>query len=113
MSSALLLLTQLIAIVYAGDILSNEFAKGTIKMLLMRPYSRSKILLSKLMGVLVIVVVLVLFQFISSVLTGILFFAKGFTLFDHSFLFASSSYLFTYIEIFIICIVAFNISVIT
>lgn len=42
----------LFVIVVASDIVSNEFAKGTIKMLLIRPYSRWKILLSKLVATL-------------------------------------------------------------
>ncbi|MQR95901.1 ABC transporter permease [Fictibacillus phosphorivorans] len=42
----------LFVIVVASDIVSNEFAKGTIKMLLIRPYSRWKILLSKFVATL-------------------------------------------------------------
>ncbi len=113
MSSNLLLIIQLIVIVYAGDILSNEFSRGTIKMLLMRPYSRSKILFSKLIAILFLVIFFTLFQFTSSVLAGILFFSGGFTLFGQSFLFSSSSYLFQFIEIVIIGLLAFTLSVIT
>jgi ABC-2 type transport system permease protein len=42
-------LIGLFVIVVASDIVSSEFARGTIKMLLIRPYSRWKILLSKLL----------------------------------------------------------------
>ena len=38
-------------IMIAGAIVSEEFSKGTIKLLLIRPHSRSKILLSKLLSV--------------------------------------------------------------
>ena len=47
------------SIIVAGTIVSNEFQKGTIKLLLTRPYSRSKILLSKY-----IVSILCIFLFI-------------------------------------------------
>jgi ABC-2 type transport system permease protein len=43
-------LIGLFVIVVASDIVSSEFSKGTIKMLLIRPYSRWKILLSKLLA---------------------------------------------------------------
>lgn len=45
-------LIGLFVIVVASDIVSSEFAKGTIKMLLIRPYSRWKILLSKFLATL-------------------------------------------------------------
>ncbi|RXZ01330.1 ABC transporter permease [Fictibacillus sp. S7] len=45
-------LLGLFVIVIASDIVAGEFAKGTIKMLLIRPYSRWKILLSKLIATL-------------------------------------------------------------
>ncbi len=37
----------IIIIIVAGSIVSEEFSKGTIKLLLVKPYSRTKILLSK------------------------------------------------------------------
>jgi ABC-2 type transport system permease protein len=45
-------LIGLFVIVVASDIVSSEFSKGTIKMLLIRPYSRWKILLSKFLATL-------------------------------------------------------------
>jgi ABC-2 type transport system permease protein len=45
-------LIGLFVIVVASDIVSSEFAKGTIKMLLIRPFSRWKILLSKFLATL-------------------------------------------------------------
>lgn len=45
-------LIGLFVIVVASDIVSSEFSKGTIKMLLIRPYSRWKILLSKFIATL-------------------------------------------------------------
>lgn len=40
-------LVTIFVVVIAGDIVASEFAGGTIKLLLIRPFSRSKILLSK------------------------------------------------------------------
>lgn len=61
-------------VLIAGAIVSDEFNKGTIKSLLVRPYSRTKILLAKFITVLIIVlfimVVTVILQFI---IGGILF----------------------------------------
>ncbi|MFC0187055.1 ABC transporter permease [Fictibacillus aquaticus] len=45
-------LLGLFVIIVASDIVSNEFSKGTIKMLLIRPFSRWKILLSKFLATL-------------------------------------------------------------
>lgn len=61
-------------VLIAGAIVSDEFNKGTIKSLLVRPYSRTKILLAKFITVLItvlfIMVVTVILQFI---IGGILF----------------------------------------
>ena len=45
-----------IVIMIAGTIVSEEFNKGTIKLLLVKPYSRNKILLSKFITVLIMIV---------------------------------------------------------
>jgi ABC-2 type transport system permease protein len=45
-------LIGLFVIVVASDIVSSEFSKGTIKMLLIRPFSRWKVLLSKFIATL-------------------------------------------------------------
>ncbi|CAN7202577.1 ABC transporter permease [Rossellomorea sp. LjRoot5] len=57
-SSNLLMIIQLFTLIIAGDIVSSEFSSGTIKLLLIRPISRVKILLSKYITVLVIATVL-------------------------------------------------------
>ena len=58
----------------AGSIVSDEFNKGTIKQLLIRPYSRNKILLSKLITVFIVFVVVLLshylFNIVSNIITG-------------------------------------------
>ncbi|MFC7371469.1 ABC transporter permease [Fictibacillus iocasae] len=51
-------LLGLFVIVVASDIVSSEFSKGTIKMLLIRPFSRWKILLSKFLATLLFAILL-------------------------------------------------------
>ena len=45
-----------IVIMIAGTIVSEEFNKGTIKLLLVKPYSRNKILLSKFITILIMII---------------------------------------------------------
>ncbi len=47
-SAASYLLLHLLAIVFAADIVSSEFAEGTVKLLLTRPVGRQRVLASKL-----------------------------------------------------------------
>ena len=56
----------------AGTIVSEEFNKGTIKQLLIRPYSRSKILLSKLITAFIVFVFVLLIYYILSILSNII-----------------------------------------
>ncbi|WP_441895000.1 ABC transporter permease [Paenibacillus sp. YAF4_2] len=60
--------------IIAGDIIAAEFSTGTIKLLLIRPSSRIKILLSKYLAMLLFSMVLLLILFvISFLINGILF----------------------------------------
>ncbi|MCM3338327.1 ABC transporter permease [Paenibacillus sp. MER TA 81-3] len=43
-----------IMIIYASSIISNEYAWGTIKFLVVRPYKRSKILISKFLTIIIL-----------------------------------------------------------
>ncbi len=58
----------------AGSIVSDEFNKGTIKQLLIRPHTRSKILLSKLITAFIVFIFVLLvhylLNFVSSLVTG-------------------------------------------
>lgn len=65
---------SLFTIIIAAGIVSNEFKWGTIKLLLIRPISRSKILLSKYLTVLLFALTLIVFLIAISLLTGALFF---------------------------------------
>ena len=59
-----------IIIMIAGTIMSEEFNKGTIKLLLVKPYSRTKILLSKFITVMLMVIFVVLIMGIMQLLVG-------------------------------------------
>lgn len=58
----------------AGSIVSTEFDKGTIKLLLIRPYSRNKILLSKYIVSLFMIIFAILSAFIMQLIIGGIFF---------------------------------------
>ena len=59
-SAASYLLLHLLAIIFAADIVSSEFAQGTVKLLLTRPVGRSRVLASKLAALLLAVALTVL-----------------------------------------------------
>lgn len=58
----------------ASSIISEEFNKGTIKMLLVRPYSRTKILLSKFITVLLSILFMIFVSYFIQLIVGIIFF---------------------------------------
>lgn len=64
----------IIIVLISGSIVSEEFSKGTIKLLLVKPYSRIKILLSKYITVLLMVLFAVISTFIMQMIIGGLFF---------------------------------------
>lgn len=65
---------SLFTIIVAAGIISNEFKWGTIKLLLIRPISRTKILLSKYVSVLIFALTLLIFLLLSSWLVGAVLF---------------------------------------
>lgn len=67
-------LVTLFTIVIAAGIVAGEFSWGTIKLLLIRPVSRSKILLSKFMTTLLFALYNLFILFISSFIFGAIFF---------------------------------------
>lgn len=64
----------IIIAVITGSIVSTEFDKGTIKLLLVKPYSRNKILLSKYIVSLLIIIFSILSAFIMQLIVGGIFF---------------------------------------
>ncbi|WP_342389300.1 ABC transporter permease [Salinicoccus bachuensis] len=63
-------LVSLFVIIIAGGIVANEFRWGTIKQLLIRPISRSTILLSKYIALLLFTLFTVVFLLATSILVG-------------------------------------------
>ena len=77
--SALIALVSLFVIIIAAGIVAGEFNTGTIKLLLIRPIKRWKVLLSKYIAVLLFAFVALILLFVASfVVGGILFSFKGF-----------------------------------
>lgn len=76
-STGLISLVGLLVIVVAAGIVANEFSKGTIKNLLIKPYRRWKILLAKYLTTVVFLVFMLAVLFISSALLGAIFFGTG------------------------------------
>lgn len=70
----LLSIVSLLTIIVAGGIVANEFRWGTIKLLLIRPISRTKILLSKYIAVLLFALYTLLFVVVFSWIIGALLF---------------------------------------
>lgn len=68
----------LFVIIVAGDILAGEFSSGTIKLLLIRPATRLKIMLAKYISLILFVLFLLIVLFLSSVLVnGIIYGFEG------------------------------------
>ncbi|WP_248931110.1 ABC transporter permease [Paenibacillus hamazuiensis] len=77
MGSHLSTLAFIFSVIVAGDIVASEFTWGTVKLLLIRPASRSKILLAKYIAVILFMVTLLAVLFVSSYFIGLLFFGIG------------------------------------
>jgi ABC-2 type transport system permease protein len=70
----LVIVITMFTVIIAGDSLAGEFTSGTIKMLLIRPVSRLKILVSKYVSMILFGFLLVIILFVSSVLlNGLLY----------------------------------------
>ncbi|SDS28448.1 ABC-2 type transport system permease protein [Paenibacillaceae bacterium GAS479] len=67
-------LANIFCIIIAADSVAGEFTQGTIKLLLIRPWSRSKVLLSKYVSVLLFVLFSLVVVYISAFLTNMLVF---------------------------------------
>jgi ABC-2 type transport system permease protein len=73
-SAGMMILITIFTIIIAGDSLAGEFSSGTIKLLLIRPASRVKILISKYISFLLFSMLLLLTLFVVSVVVnGILY----------------------------------------
>lgn len=79
-------LVTIFVVMIAGEIVASEFTWGTIKLLLIRPVSRTRILLSKYLATLLFAVLLCAILFGWSYLLGGLFF--GFAGFDEPYIYS-------------------------
>ena len=105
----LLWIVQVFAVIIAGDIVASEFSWGTIKLLLIRPATRAKILFSKYIAVLFFTWTIMFVLFFSSLLFGLIFFGPGG---GGLFMFGkvTSTYCLQFIEILMMVTFAFMIS---
>lgn len=76
-SSILFFLVTIFTVVVAAGAVAEEFTSGTIKLLLIRPWSRSKILLSKYIAVMLFAVTLAIVLFGSTLLVNWVMFGIG------------------------------------
>lgn len=67
----------LFVITVAAGIVANEFSWGTVKLLVIRPISRFKILLAKYVTVLLFALALLFILFASAGITGLALFGAG------------------------------------
>ncbi|WP_299848156.1 ABC transporter permease [uncultured Metabacillus sp.] len=104
---------QLMCIIIAGDMVSSEFEKGTIKFLFTRPVKRVKILLSKYIVVIYTIILLVLLQLFMSMLLGFVFYMDTAITLDQRVLVGLGGYLFQLIEIIVMGTLAFCFSALT
>ena len=63
------MMSVLFLVLVAGGIIAEEYNKGTIKQLLLKPYTRAKILTSK---VLTVIITFALFMFVYALMTGLI-----------------------------------------
>ena len=73
-SAELIILITLLTAIIAGDSVASEFSTGTIKLLLIRPANRLKILISKYLSMIMYGILLLIILFVVSVLVnGVLY----------------------------------------
>lgn len=77
-SAELVILITLFTVIIAGDSLAGEFTTGTIKLLLIRPVNRLKILLAKYLSMIKFGILLLLILFVVSTLINGLLYKFGF-----------------------------------
>lgn len=112
-SSYLLVVIQIMCIIIAGDIVSSEFEKGTVKFLFTRPVKRVKILASKYIMVLYITLLLAGLHLLMSTILGIVFYSSTVFSLNQTVLTGLGGYLFNLIEIVVMATIAFSFSAIT
>jgi len=109
----------LIALV-AGDLIAGEASTGTLRILLIRPISRTQIVLAKFLAILIYVLSVVLFMAVLSIGSGLLIFGEGdlFVMKDMLYIFESSdslwrimaSFIFSFLSMSMVASLAFMLS---
>ncbi|MBP3967309.1 ABC transporter permease [Paenibacillus lignilyticus] len=74
LSTNFVILITLFTVIVAGDSMAGEFSSGTIKLLLIRPHNRLKILLSKYVSMILFGITLLIILFIVSILINGMFY---------------------------------------
>ncbi len=69
-ASGLIIVVTLFTVIIAGDMVAGEFTWGTIKLLLIRPASRSKILISKYLTTLIFAATLLVVLFLTALIVN-------------------------------------------
>ncbi len=122
-STGLIPFSGLFVLIIAAGIVANEFSRGTIKVLLVKPYKRWKILLSKYIAVNIFLLFLLIILFVFSALAGVVLFGTGEAAQNvhlayvngqveeqSLFLYLIKSYIFNALSIFLLAAMAFMIS---
>ncbi|WP_096200301.1 ABC transporter permease [Bacillus sp. FJAT-45350] len=113
-STFIIFVLNFISIIIAGDIVSSEFSSGTIKLVLIRPASRLKIILSKYVAVLLFSVLVVSIHLLSTLIFGGIFFFNSVLVLDPPFIInIILKYGFGFIEMIVISSFAMMLSVVT
>ncbi|KHF40627.1 ABC transporter permease [Halalkalibacter okhensis] len=113
-STYILFVLNFLCIIIAGDLVSSEFSSGTIKLVLIRPATRLKILLAKYVAVLLFIVLVVCVHLFTSVLFGGAFFFSTILTLDPAFIVRIIlNYGFGFIEIVVVCTFVMMISIVT
>lgn len=68
--SYIILFILIVTIMISGSIVADEYSKGTIKQLLLRPYSRTKILLSKYIAAVITFFIFAIFYYIADIISA-------------------------------------------
>ncbi|MBW8348289.1 ABC transporter permease [Bacillus sp. IITD106] len=76
-SSGLTHFVGLLVIIVASGIVANEFSWGTIKILLIKPYKRWKILLAKYLTTILYLITMLAILFVTASILGLILFGKG------------------------------------
>ncbi|PEJ58793.1 hypothetical protein CN692_07390 [Bacillus sp. AFS002410] len=121
-SSGLIILVGLFTIIVSANIVASEFNWGTIKLLLIRPFSRTKIIMSKYLTSILFGFAMLFILFIVSSVLGLILFGPGSG--DNSYLayvnghveeqsrlvYSAKQYLMSFIETFMLATMAFMVS---